>query len=805
MSRRKSSPDTTTKITRAQLEAQAKAASAGPFTWPAPPYYEFMDPAAATSGEDCLITFRDEAKANGTLLDFRPDESLLMFRPSDMDEGISIAFSSLLSVQLRAPVKLQTQALEIDDTAQLLAASEHQPFAIELASGRSLNGETVGSVHALCGLFLFPPTQNRAVTRWFVPAGAARRSEIGKPLGEMLIDEKLASSEAVDKALSRQQALRTRRFGEYLTENQIVSPEHLAQALKQQHGQPVQKLGEALVELGFLTEAQLQEALATEARDRSVPLGRILIDMGVIDAEVLNGVMARKLGIPFVSLKDFRIPPGVLKRIPAPLAHRFQVLPVSESDNALVVAVENPMDMARLEELRFAAGMKLLPVMASADDIRAALDRSYPQGRDSAVAATRRMKDVAIADLTQRLSFETAEADLDEDQGAEVDNTLVQLVNKMILDAIEQKASDIHIEANPGRDMRVRFRKDGVMVTYLDLAAKFRRAVVSRIKIMAQLDITERRKPQDGKIEFRRFGPAEVELRVATIPTAGGLEDVVMRVLSAAALVKVEDIGFDARTLEEIKRLIARPHGLLLVCGPTGSGKTTTLHSLLGVLNTSDLKIWTAEDPIEIAQPGLRQIQVNPKIGWTFAAAMRSFMRADPDVIMVGEMRDAETAKMGIEASLTGHLVLSTLHTNSAVESVARLLDLGMDPFNFADALLGVLAQRLVRKLCPECKVSYTPSALELEELGEAAKSTAKVALFRAKGCARCDQIGYKGRIAVFELLSANAAVKRLVQTRAPVTEIAAAATANGLRTLKQDAIDKVIQGLTDLQQVRTV
>ncbi len=820
MNKRKSNPDTTTKITRAQVEAQARATGAESFAWPAPPYYEFSDPAAAAAGEDCLLIFRDEAKANGTLLDFRPDESLLVLRPSDMDEGVSVAFSSLLGVQLRSPVKLKTQALEIDETAQILAASERQPFTIDLASGRSFKGETVGSVHALCGLFLFPPDQEGAVTRWFLPAEAMLRTEIGKPLGEILVDEKLASSEAVDEALSKQQALRTRRFGEYLTQNQIVSPEQLAQALKQQYGQPVQKLGEVLVELGFLGEAELQEALATEARDRSVPLGKILTDMGVIEPEVLNGVMARKLGIPFVSLKDFRIPPEVLKRIPSALAYRYQVVPVSESDNALVVAVENPMDMARLEELRFAAGMKLLPVMASVDDIRAALDRNYPQGRDSAIAATRRMKDVAIADLTQRLSFETAEADLDEDHGAELDNTLVQLVNKMILDAIEQKASDIHIEANPGRDMRVRFRKDGVMVTYLDLAAKFRRAVVSRIKIMAQLDITERRKPQDGKIEFKRFGPADVELRIATIPTAGGLEDVVMRVLSAASLVKIEDIGFDARTLEELKRLIARPHGLLLVCGPTGSGKTTTLHSLLGVLNTSDLKIWTAEDPIEIAQPGLRQIQVNPKIGWTFAAAMRSFMRADPDVIMVGEMRDAETAKMGIEASLTGHLVLSTLHTNSAVESVARLLDLGMDPFNFADALLGVLAQRLVRKLCAECKTAYAPPPAQLEELAteycadsrdapagvlQAWRSQPGFVLHGAKGCARCDQTGYRGRIAVFELLSANAAIKRLVQTRAPVTEISAAAAANGLRTLRQDAIDKVIQGLTDLQQVRTV
>jgi type II secretory ATPase GspE/PulE/Tfp pilus assembly ATPase PilB-like protein len=817
-------PDTTAKISRAQMQAQANAAATQLFVWPAPPYYEFVDGTGARGPENCLLIFRDGVKATGALLDFLPDEAQLKFHPANADSSVSIAFSALLGLHLLRPVKLRPQTVPIDSSGQMVfAASERQPFAVQLANGQTFQGETMGYVHALCGLFLFPPDKDGAVMRCFVPAQAMQASSIGKPIGQMLVDEKLASAEMVDAALSKQQAMRTRRFGEYLTENQIVSPEQLAAALKQQRAQPIQKLGETLVELGYLTEAELEEALAIEARDRSNPLGQILIDMGVVDPEVLNGVMAKKLGIPFVNLKTFRIRPEVLKRIPAAVAQRFQILPVAEADNALVVAVENPMNMAKMEELRFVAGVKLLPVMASAEDIRAALDRSYGQPRSAEVAApVRKGPDIGIGELTHRLAAETADADLNEQQAASQDSTLVKLVNKMILDAVEQKASDIHIEANPaGRDMRVRFRKDGSLVAYLDLPARFRKAIISRLKIMCQLDITERRKPQDGKIEFRRFGPVDVDLRVATIPTAGGLEDVVMRVLAAATPVPIDQLGFSAHALNEIKRLISRPHGLFLVCGPTGSGKTTTLHSLLGFLNTADTKIWTAEDPIEIAQPGLRQVQVNPKIGWSFAAAMRSFMRADPDVIMVGEMRDAETTKMGIEASLTGHIVLSTLHTNSAVESVVRLLDLGMDPFNFADALLGVLAQRLLRRLCTDCKVAYVPSAPELDELAAeyCAESTLDpgkllhiwrsqpkgITLYRAKGCSRCDRTGYKGRMAVYELLSADAAVKRLVQTRAPVTEIATAAVANGLRTLKQDAIDKVIQGLTDLHQVRTV
>jgi type II secretory ATPase GspE/PulE/Tfp pilus assembly ATPase PilB-like protein len=815
--------DTTARITREQIVAQAKSAAAAKvFAWPAPPYYEFSDPQAAAAADECMLIFRDGGKAAGKLLDFHPDQAQLKFRSREGGDTVNIAFSSVLRVQLLQPVALRRQPVKIDDTEELFAPSERQPFAVGLVNGKTLLGETVGSVHALCGLFLYPPETVGMVSRWFVPADAARSASIGKPLGEMLVDEQIASAEVVDAALSRQQAMRGRRFGDYLTEHQIVSPEQLAAALKQQSVQPAQKLGETLVELGYLTEAELQEALAIEARDRAVPLGQILADMGVLDAEVVNAVMARKLGIPFVNLKDFRIPPEVLKRVPAAVAQRFHIVPVAEADNALVVAVENPMDMAKLEGVRFVAGMKLLPVMATADDIRNALQRSYGTAQPAAVAAVRQMPQAGINELTHRLAAENTEADLDEQQAAAHDSALVQVVNKMIVDAFEQKASDIHIEANAGgRNMRVRFRKDGALVTYLELPAKFRRAVVSRVKIMSQLDITERRKPQDGKIEFRRFGPLDVDLRIATIPTSGGLEDVVLRVLGATTPVPIGDLGLDPATLESVKRLITRPHGLFLVCGPTGSGKTTTLHSVLGLLNTADMKIWTAEDPIEIAQAGLRQVQVNAKIGWTFAAAMRSFMRADPDIIMVGEMRDAETAKMGIEASLTGHLVFSTLHTNSAPESVVRLLDLGMDPFNFADGLLGVLAQRLVRRLCGECRVGYAPTGPELEALATeyctGSRSdpgrilhawrarTKPVTLYRAKGCPRCDRTGYKGRMGLYELLVADATIKRLVQTRAPVSEIAAAAAAAGMRTLKQDGIDKVIRGLTDIQQVRAV
>jgi type II secretory ATPase GspE/PulE/Tfp pilus assembly ATPase PilB-like protein len=807
--------------------AAPRGAASSQFSWPAPPYYEFAAPPDSRLDEECLLLFKDGGKAKGALLEFNPDEALLKFQQSNEATAVSISFSALLGLHLLRPVAVQRQALPFGQDAgeEVFAASDRQPFSVQLVNGKTLQGETVGYIHALCGLFLFQPEQDGNVIRGFVPASAARGCTIGKPIGQMLVDQNLASSEAIDAALEKQASLRMQRFGDYLTQNRIVSQEQLAAALKQQRVQPVQKLGEALVALGHLSQAQLDEALAIEARNRSVPLGQILLDMGAVDASVINTVMAQKLGIPVIDLQRFRISPEALKRIPQAVAQRYHILPVAEADNALIVAIDNPMNMAKMEELRFVAGMKLVPVIASAEDIRRAMEKHYAQaGPESPAHATG--ADIGLEQLTSRLAAEGGEVDIDEQQATQSDSTLVKLVNKIILDAVGQGASDIHIEANPsGKHLRIRFRKDGALVTYLELPSRFRKAIVSRIKIMSQLDITERRKPQDGKIDFARFGPARVELRVATLPTSNGLEDVVMRVLAAATAVPIDQLGFDPATLAAIKRLISRPHGLFLVCGPTGSGKTTTLHSLLGFLNTADLKIWTAEDPIEIAQPGLRQVQVNAKIGWTFAAAMRAFMRADPDVIMVGEMRDAETAKIGIEASLTGHLVLSTLHTNSAAESVVRLLDLGMDPFNFADALLGVLAQRLIRRLCASCRSAYVPGANELEELAveycsdsgqepgkvlqawrkQYGSANGRITLFRAAGCAQCDRTGYKGRMGLYELLAADAALKRLVQTRAPVTEIVAAALGKGMRTLKQDGIEKVLQGMTDIHQARSV
>jgi type II secretory ATPase GspE/PulE/Tfp pilus assembly ATPase PilB-like protein len=388
--------------------------------------------------------------------------------------------------------------------------------------------------------------------------------------------------------------------------------------------------------------------------------------------------------------------------------------------------------------------------------------------------------------------------------------------------------SDIHIETHPGREkLKIRFRKDGVLHPYLELPHTYRSAMIARIKIMCDLDISERRKPQDGKINFARFSPQhKLELRVATIPTSNGLEDVVMRILASAKPIPIDKLGLSPRNRRELEAAVQRPYGMVLCVGPTGSGKTTTLHSVLSQINTPERKIWTAEDPVEITQAGLRQVQVNPKIDWTFAKALRAFLRADPDVIMVGEIRDEETAQIAVEASLTGHLVLSTLHTNSAPETVTRLLDMGMDPFNFADSLLAVLAQRLVRRLCPSCRRSEPIAEAALNELVDdflhvfaAEQRPSRQALlaewnaehgvngqlmqFHSRGCPQCDHSGFKGRAGLHELLSVTRPIRRLIQTGARAEEIQQAAMAEGMRTLRQDGIVKVLAGLTTLAEVR--
>jgi type II secretory ATPase GspE/PulE/Tfp pilus assembly ATPase PilB-like protein len=492
-----------------------------------------------------------------------------------------------------------------------------------------------------------------------------------------------------------------------------------------------------------------------------------------------------------------------------------------------------------IDELEFLAQCKIVPVLAAQEPLAPHIEAVYrkngfedtPPVSLAETTAILNMDEGGASKLLADLEL-TPGSDRDKTEDAPIeqsDNSLVRLINTMIYEAHAQGVSDIHIEAQPGKEkVRIRFRCDGRLQPYLDLPHTYRSALLARIKIMCDLDISERRRPQDGKINFARFVPScPIELRVATIPTANGLEDAVLRILASAKPIPLDGLGMSAHNLAALKTAIARPYGMVLCVGPTGSGKTTTLHSALAHINQPDRKIWTAEDPVEITQPGLRQVQVNPKIDWTFAKALRAFLRADPDVIMVGEIRDEETAHIAVESSLTGHLVLSTLHTNSAAETITRLLDMGMDPFNFADSLLAVLAQRLVRRLCPHCRTSTPASAERSDELlhdhlhiwaehpdrptPDAVRAgwlqrfgvDGRLQHFHSPGCDKCDGTGVRGRAGIHELLTVSKAIRRLIQTGARAEEIQHQAMAEGLRTLRQDGLDKVLQGITSIEEVR--
>lgn len=593
----------------------------------------------------------------------------------------------------------------------------------------------------------------------------------------------------------------------------VTTMSQLRTALSGKHAVPSAKLGRMLLDLQLITPEQLDSALQYQRHDKKKHLGDILVDLGLLTRDRLYMVLCQKLGIPFVDLGKFEIDPSVLKALPDDLVRRNSVIPLAQVGGRLVVALPDPLDAERIENIRFFTQMPVTPVMATADQIEHAIIAYYGGN------ATERNEVQAIA---QQLREELrASLDVREDSIKETDSTLVRLVNKVIIDAHACGASDIHFEANRGQEnVVVRFRRDGVLFEYLRLPHNFRRAAISCVKIMAGLDISERRRSQDGRISFAKFGPLDIELRVVTVPTRDDLEDVVMRVLNAAEAVPLENLGLNTDLLEQLRTLVRKPYGLILAAGPTGSGKTTTLHSLIGLINEPGRKIWTAENPIEITQPGLRQVQVHPKIGWDFATVMRAFLRADPDVIMVGEMRDHETASIAVEASLTGHLVFSTLHTNSAPETVVRLLDMGIDPFSFADSLLGVVAQRLARRLCLRCRVKRPAKPGEIESLAEEycygtelnqeavladwqKRFGSRIVLHEPRACDYCRKIGYRGRVGLFELLTVTPEMRPMMLRRATAHDLYALALRTGMRTLRQDGIEKVLAGDTDLREVR--
>ena len=546
------------------------------------------------------------------------------------------------------------------------------------------------------------------------------------------------------------------------------------------------KLGELLMEAQDITQKQLEHALS-EQRNNGKRLGETLIELGFVTERQMLVTLEKQMGIPFVVLSEITIQEEALTVVPLFLSERYNIMPIRLEENKIVLAMNDPTNFYAIDDVRMVSGMEVAPVLAAAKDIKAAINNNYGvKGRvENAVS---KLKDEEVTSTIRELVDVTDNA------------PIVSIVNSLLDQAVHDMASDIHVE--PAEDkVRVRFRVDGLLREVVSFPRSTQAAILSRIKIMAEMDIAEKRLPQDGRIKMMKNG-REIDVRVSTLPTILG-EKVVMRILDKEAVnIKLSELGFSEKNMEMYKKMISNSYGLVLATGPTGSGKSTLLYTTLMELNTVAKNIITVEDPVEYRIPGVNQVSVNNKAGLTFANGLRTILRQDPNIIMVGEVRDIETAEITVNAALTGHLVLSTLHTNDAPGAITRLLDMGIEPFLIVSSVRGVVAQRLVRRICPDCKIQYTPSPDSDERILLGIGSEEPLTLYKGEGCAQCNFTGYKGRLAIQEVMPILPEMKKLIMQHAPDQDIFAVAKKQGTVTLRDDGIAKVLKGMTTMEEL---
>ncbi|NTV15239.1 MAG: Flp pilus assembly complex ATPase component TadA [Desulfobulbaceae bacterium] len=680
---------------------------------------------------------------------------------------------------------------------------------VECVTGRTFGVRTLKAFQLPEGFFAVPIDKTISCALIFFTVGGLRSRTKLAPLGQILEEHGVLSRDDLNVALVHQQHLRKQRLEEILSQEHQLAPDVIEQVIRQAHADGKTdkwpRVGDILVSAGLVTREQVEAALASKEAGKRKKIGRLLIERGLVSEEQVLAALAAKFNLPFIDLDKQEVDPEVLAAISPELVMQFKVFPVADMGDYLLVATSRPNDHTISDSLRFHINRRVLMVIAGQAQIQEYIARYYPEAIEK------------HKELLEDIGAEEVVLDEDDDDTvAESDSETIRLANRILVDAYHHQASDIHLEPGaPKQPMGVRYRIDGICRVIQMLPSRFSRPLVARMKVMANLDIAEHRRAQSGKILIRLQGK-KIEYRLEITPTVGGHEDAVLRILTGHKPIPLAEMGLSTANLADFQELVVKPYGIILCVGPTGSGKTTTLHAALGFINNPERKIWTVEDPVEITQPGLRQVQVNTQIGLTFQIALRSLLRADPDVVMIGEMRDRDATHTAIEASLTGHLVFSTLHTNNAPETVIRLIEMGEDPFNLADSLLGILAQRLARKLCLFCKETYHPSQEEYAQLssfyGEelfrehgCPEYSENLTLMRKVGCEKCGNLGYEGRIAIHELLICSALVKETIKSKAAVTEIQKIAVAEGMRTLRMDGVAKVLAGLTDLEQVQRV
>lgn len=554
------------------------------------------------------------------------------------------------------------------------------------------------------------------------------------------------------------------------------------------------RLGQILVMAGLITEAQLQEALESQ---EGRTLARTVVELGYTKEPDIASAVAKNMNLPYVDLSKYEINPAAVSLISEDLAHRYLILPIDIEGEKLIVAMADPANIFAIDDLRIITGYDIKPVVCTETDINAAvaqhvkMDRSVEEMMEGAVEGEEK-------ESTEKLAAFAEEVEAGEEA------PVVKLVNVIITEAARSRAADIHVEPQEN-DVRIRYRIDGVLHEAMRSPKKGQTGILTRLKIMANLDIAERRVPQDGRFSLV-VDKKPVDFRVASLPTVHG-EKIVLRILEKESiLMSLDDLGFLPESLEKYNNSLAKPYGAVLICGPTGCGKTTTLYTGLNIVNSPEKNLITVEDPVEYRLTGVNQVQVNVKAGLTFAAALRSILRHDPDIVMIGEIRDPETALIAVESALTGHLVLSTLHTNDAPSAITRLTEMGVEPFLSSSAIDLVICQRLARKLCPHCKEPYQPSLEVIERLGLLVEGGQDIpTLYKAKGCDNCNRTGYKGRIGVFEALPMSETIERLTVERATTEEIKKQAISEGIKTLKDDGLQKAMMGITSVEEVLRV
>jgi type IV pilus assembly protein PilB len=557
------------------------------------------------------------------------------------------------------------------------------------------------------------------------------------------------------------------------------------------------RLGDMLVRANLITEEQLKKAL-DQQKTQGGRLGFNLVKLGFISDDEITSFLSKQYGVPSINLAHFEIDPNVIKLVPSDLVQKHHLIPINRAGSTLTVAMADPSNVFAIDEIKFLTGYRVEPVVASEIAIKNSINKYY----DSAGVVDDIMKGFDDKDIEQTEEGEEA-INIAELQQAVEDAPVVKLVNLILSDAIKKRASDIHIEPYE-KSFRVRYRMDGILYEVMQPPMKLKAALTSRVKIMAQLDISEKRLPQDGRIKLR-VGDKEMDYRVSSLPTLFG-EKIVLRLLDKSNLqLDMTKLGFEVGALADFEKAILAPYGMVLVTGPTGSGKTTTLYSALNRINTPETNIMTAEDPVEFNLAGINQVQMKAEIGLTFAAALRSFLRQDPDIIMVGEVRDYETAEIAIKAALTGHLVLSTLHTNDAPSTISRMLNMGVEPFLVSASTNLILAQRLCRKVCKECQEAVTVPLPALIDLGFNPEEAKAIKCYHGRGCMTCSETGYKGRIALYEVMVMKENIKNMILEGASTSELRETARGNGMLTLRESGLQKIREGTTTIEEVLRV